>query len=302
MNKSILTNKLFISAVALFCCALWGISTPIVKLGYNYIDAEKIPVLIFWVGIQFFISGLITVLFYSLISKKFLFPKKENIKGVLVISFLQTVLQYVFLYIGLLYTTAVKGSVLKSTDVFFIMLISCLIFRQEKLTFSKIFCCVAGFSGIVIVNLKGLSLNINPLGDGLVLLAIFIYSFAVVITKRYTQNVDPIMFCGYQMAIGGAVMLLIGAMLGGAFNFFKMLPIIVILSAIYAVSYSLWTMLLKHNQVSRVSIHSFTVPIFGVIFSALLLEEQGNVPIVNLLVAIVLISVGIIVWNKNQKV
>ena len=86
------------------------------------------------------------------------------------ISLLQTVLQYVCLYIGLAGTTAMKGAIIKSTDVFFIMLIASLLFRQERLTVKKIIACVIGFSGIVVMNLNGLTLDVNLKGDGVVLL------------------------------------------------------------------------------------------------------------------------------------
>jgi len=32
--KTLIKRKWFAAAAALFCCALWGISTPIVKMGY----------------------------------------------------------------------------------------------------------------------------------------------------------------------------------------------------------------------------------------------------------------------------
>ena len=121
MNK-----KIFVILGALFCCALWGISTPIVKMGYDYIDENHIPSLLLWVGLLFIASGLLTIIIYSIFSKKFVLPKKESVKGAVIISVLQTVLQYSLLYIGLSQTTSVKGAILKSTDVFFVALIASL--------------------------------------------------------------------------------------------------------------------------------------------------------------------------------
>ncbi len=295
-NKKILT-----SLGALFCCALWGISTPIVKMGYAYTDASHVPSLLLWAGIQFAIAGLLTIGFYSLYSKRFLLPQKKSIKGVAAIAVLQTVLQYALLYIGLLYTTSVKGSILKSTDAFFVTLIASLIFRMEKLTLKKIFSCLIGFAGIIIMNLNGLSLQISPLGDGLIVLAIVFYSFAVIFTKRYAAEEDPIVLSGYQMALGGVILLLIGMIGGGRLDFWGMLPILLGLSVIYAVSYTLWTILLKYNPASRVTIHSFTIPVFGVLFSNLLLQEEGGVAPLNLILALILVCFGILLWGLEGK-
>lgn len=301
MIRNIKGRNLFTAAAALFCCALWGISTPIVKMGYAYTDAAHVPSLLLWAGIQFVLAGLMTICFSSILKRRVVYPQKENRNGVILISLLQTVLQYTLLYIGLLHTTSVKGAILKSTDVFFVALISSLIFKLEKLTAKRLISCIIGFAGIVIMNLDGLSLNIQPLGDGLVLLGIVSYSLSVVLVKRFVQNEDPIVFSGYQMTLGGIVMLLIGIVFRGKINFSGMLPIILWLSVIYAVSYSLWTYLLKNNPASSVTIYSFMTPVFGVLFSALLLNEDGSVAPINLAVALVLVCFGIILWGYEKK-
>lgn len=301
MKHQIWNQKIFSAAGAVFCCALWGISTPIVKMGYAYTDASHVPSLLLWAGIQFVIAGLLTICLYSVAAKKIVAPKKENVKGVVIVSLLQTVVQYTCLYVGLLYTTSVKGAILKSTDVFFVALISSLLFKMEKLTAQKIIACVIGFAGIIVMNLEGLSLKINPLGDGLVVLGTLSYAFSVIMIKLFSRNEDPITLSGYQMALGGFIMLIIGAICGGAMDFAGMLPIIGGLSAIYAVSYTLWTVLLKNNPASSITIYSFAIPVFGVVFSALLLNEAGGVAPVSLIIALVLVCLGIVIWSYEKK-
>ncbi len=301
MIKKLMNNKAFVIFSALLCCALWGISTPIVKVGYRYIDVTHIPSLLLWVGLEFIVAGVVTIACYSVVSKKPVFPKKESIKGVVIISILQTVLQYALMYIGLSQTTSVKGAILKSTDVFFVVLIASLIFKLEKLTAKKLISCMIGFAGIIVMNLNGLSININPIGDGLVLASIISYSFSVIMTKLFAQLENPIVLCGYQMSLGGIVLLSVGALLNGKFDFVGMLPVFICLSLIYAVSYTLWTVLLKYNPASSVTIYSFMTPVFGVIFSSLLLSEDGGVAITNLIIALVLVCAGILLWGYEKK-
>lgn len=301
MIRKLMNSKALVILSALFCCALWGISTPIVKTGYAYVDESHVPSLLLWVGLQFIVSGMLTIGIYSIISKRFVFPQKESVKGVVIVSVLQTVLQYALLYIGLSQTTSVKGAILKSTDVFFVALIASLIFKLEKLTSKKLISCIIGFLGIVIMNLNGLSFNINPVGDGLVLLGIISYSFSVIMTKVFAQKENPIILCGYQMGLGGAVLSLVGFMLNGRFDFIGILPVFICLSLIYAVSYTLWTILLKYNPASNVTIYSFMTPVFGVIFSSLLLSEDGGVAFSNLIIALLLVCVGIILWGYEKK-
>ena len=301
MSLDLFKNKRLVSLTALFCCALWGISTPIVKLGYEFLDKYDAFTLILWAGVQFVLAGLIIIVFYSIFIKRLVFPERKSIKRIASISLLQTILQYSLLYIGLMHTTSVKSAILKCTDVFFIMLIASLIFRQEKITATKLISCIIGFAGIIVINLNGLTFSVNLLGDGLVLMAIISYSFSAVLIKRYCENENPITLCGYQMMIGGAVMTLIGVAFGGTFNFAAMFPIILCLSIAYALAYSLWTVLLKCNSVSRVSIHSFITPIIGVVSSNVILSEKSNVSTINIIIALVLVCIGIIMWSVKQN-
>lgn len=297
----LLSNKVFTSVAALFCCALWGISTPIVKMGYAYLDPTHTPSLFLWVGALFVVAGMLALAIYSLVSKRLALPKKESIKTIATVSLLQTVMQYAMVYIGLLYTSSVKGAILKSTDVFFVALISSLIFRLEKLTVKKLLSCIIGFAGIIVMNLDGLSLNFNLMGDGMVVLGIVCYSFAVVIIKVFGTKEDPIILSGWQMSLGGAVLLAIGLAMGGQVDFVGMLPVFGILVGIYAVSYTLWTTLLRHNSPSGIIIFSFTTPVFGVLFSELLLSEDGGVDPLSLGIALVLVCLGILIWGYEKK-
>ena len=300
MLKKLASKRVFAILGAIFCCALWGISTPIVKMGYAYIDETHVPSLLLWVGLEFVFAGVLTIVGFSAFSKKFVLPKKENFKGVAIVSLLQTVLQYALVYVGLSQTTSVKGAILKSTDAFFVVLIASLIFKTEKLTAKKLVSCIIGFAGIIIMNLSGLSLNINFV-DGLILLGIVAYAFSLIMTRMFAQKENPIVLCAYQMTLGGIVLLLIGGVFGGKFDFMGMLPIFIGLSLLYAVSYTLWTILLKYNPASSITIYSFTIPIFGVFSSAILLPEDGGVATANLIISLVLVCAGIILWGYEGK-
>ena len=81
MTGHLIQNKTVMSAAALFCCALWGISTPIVKMGYAYVDAENVPSLLLWAGVQFILAGFLTMCVYSVVSRQLVLPKKKSLKG-----------------------------------------------------------------------------------------------------------------------------------------------------------------------------------------------------------------------------
>ena len=148
-TNKIYTNMIFVTFAALLCCALWGSATPAIKIGYELLLPERnVPSIMLFAGVRFTIAGLLTVLIYSIGRRKFLYPKKENYGKVCVISCFQTVIQYIFFYIGLANTTGVKGTIISGSNVFFAILIASLIFHQEKITVKKILGCFLGFAGI----------------------------------------------------------------------------------------------------------------------------------------------------------
>ena len=288
---------------ALLCCALWGSATPAIKTASALLVPEGgVPSTILFAGIRFFFAGIITIAIYSIAGKRLLVFKRENLGRVLTVASFQTVIQYIFFYIGLANTTGVKGTIASGSSAFFCVLIASLIFKQEKLTARKIIACILGIAGIVIINLKGLTFTMNFLGDGFVILSTVAYSFSSVFMKRFSKHEDPVVLSGYQFIFGGGFMILVGLLSGGKVSLSdpKGVAILVYLSFLSAVAYAVWGMLLKHNPVSKVTIYSFTTPIFGTVLSLLLLPESSGVDLVNLMITLLLVCGGILLLNYQK--
>ena len=295
-----------LTLIALLCCALWGSATPAIKTGYRLLEIEGVPSIMLFAGIRFFLAGVLTVIIFSIARRRFLCPKKENIGRVLTVASVQTVIQYVLFYLGLAYTTGVKGTVASGTNAFFAVLIAALIFRQEKLTAKKIIACAMGFVGIVIINLNGLSLSGNALelvGVILVVLSTIAYAFSSVLIKRYSAFEDPVTISGYQFIVGGLFMALVGLISGGTISFTSIGGIVdlIYLAFLSAIAYSLWGILLKHNPVSRVTVFSCSIPIFGTLLTMLFLSgESDAVNPINLVITLLLVSSGILLLNYRK--
>lgn len=302
-TNRIFTNTLFVTITALLCCALWGSATPFIKIGYELIlPVRNVPSTILFAGIRFALAGILTVLIYSIARKKFLYPKKENLARVATISCFQTVIQYIFFYIGLANTTGVKGTIISGSNAFFAMLVASIFFKQEKLTPRKIIACILGFAGIVFVNLNGLDFNMNFTGDCFVLFSTISYAISSVLIKIYSKHEDPVVLSGYQFIMGGIFMIIVGLAFGGTVSLSaaKGVGVLIYLAFLSAIAYSLWGILLKHNPVSRVTIFSFMIPVFGSLLSMLMLTESSNVSPINLIITLVLICTGIITLNYKK--
>ena len=306
MKNKIFTNPIFVTLAAIFCCALWGSATPFIKTGYRLMFPEggpDVPSTILFAGIRFAFAGLLTVIIYSIARRRVLIPKRENLGIISLVALFQTVIQYFFFYVGLANTTGAKGTVLSGSSSFFAILISCLVFRQEKLTVKKIIACIVGFAGIIAVNLNGLDFSMNIMGDAFVLLSGVSLGVSSVLIKKFSSREDPVVISGYQFMLGGAVMIIAGLALGGSVDLSDVrgVGVLIYLSALSAVSYALWGVLLKHNPVSRVTIFSFMTPVFGVLLTKLMLPEESGVSIINLLISLVLVCIGVFMLNYVKK-
>ena len=71
------------------------------------------------------------------------------------------------------------------------------------------------------------------------------------------------------------------------------------LAMVSAVAYSLWGMLLKYNPISKVAVFGFMNPVFGVILSALLLQEADSLGVM-CIAALGLVCVGIYIVNCKK--
>ncbi|MFA7637247.1 MAG: DMT family transporter [Monoglobales bacterium] len=304
MKNNFFKSSVIVAITALFCCALWGSATPFIKVGYQLVLPEKNTAsTMLFAGIRFTLAGIITVIIYSIARRRFLFPKKENIIKIANVSAFQTVLQYIFFYVGLANTTGVKGTVASGSSAFFAVLIAGYLFKLEKVTLKKIFACIIGFLGIVLINLNGLDFNMNFTGDAFVIFSAVAGAASSVLAKKYSKFEDPVVISGYQFILGGIVMMAIGLMFGGsvAFDSLKAVGVIIYLAFLSAIAYSLWGVLLKYNPVSRVTIYSFMTPVFGVLLSSIMLAEESAVAPLNLVVTLILISTGIIMLNYKKE-
>ncbi len=306
-KKNIFANPAVLVLVALLCCALWGSATPAIKTGYALLGVSGVSSIMLFAGLRFTLAGIFTVIIFSIARRKFLVPKKENVTRVLTVSVFQTVIQYIFFYLGLAYTTGVKGTVTSGSGAFFAVIIASLIFKQEKLTVKKILACVIGFVGIVVINFNGLTFTddlLDILGVVFVLLSTVSSSFSSVLIKRFSKYEDPVVISGYQFIVGGIFMVIVGLIFGGRIyvSDFGGVAILIYLALLSAVAYSLWGLLLKYNPVSRVTVFNFMTPVFGVLLTMLFLPgENSSVAPWNLAITLVLVSLGIFLLNFNPQ-
>lgn len=286
---------------ALICCMLWGSAFPCVKVGYGLfgVDTSSYSSLILFAGIRFTLAGVLVLAFGSALQRKFLLPKRKNIWRVAVVALFQTAMQYTFFYIGLANLTGVKSSVLNGLGVFFTIIAACFIFRTERFTLIKLVGCILGFGGVLVMNLDGLNFEFSLTGEGFIIFSGLSAAMAAGFVKVFSKHENTTTLCGWQFFCGGLALVIIGAATGGSIRptagaSFAMLFYLAFLSAC---AFTLQGYLLKYNPVSKVAVFKSTNPLFGALFSAIILGETEQLLHYTTLIALALVCGGILIIN-----
>lgn len=330
-------NTVVVCITALLCCFLWGSAFPCIKIGYQIfgIAGDQPAAQIIFAGLRFTLAGILAVLIGSVIYRRLLLPKKESLRPILHLSLLQTTLQYLFFYIGLGQTTGVKSSIIEALSVFVAIFVACLVFRQETLQRNNIVGSVLGFAGVVVLELWGSnesSANVGGwlgIGELCILLSTVAYAFSSVYLRKYSEKEWPFVLSGYQFMVGGVTLVLLGMVMTLAVpqstgmaladmsaqqRFLETMHMmsdglgsrwgsgmVWYLALVSAVAYSLWGVLLKYNPVSRVAVYGFMTPVFGVVLSAVLLQEADTIDPGMTVLSLALVSVGTLLAQKKSR-
>ena len=290
-------------ALNVVCCLLWGSAFPCIKIGYRMlsIDAADVGSKLLFAGTRFFLAGVMVIAFASVRAGRLVRPHRGELPVVVVLATFQTVLQYLFFYVGLSHALGTTSSIINASSTFLAILLSALIFRQERLSGRKVLGCALGFGGVVLINLGSLATggSFAPTGEGFILLSALCGAIVTCLLRVFTQDHDPVMPSGWQFALGGAVLAGVGRALGGHLQNVgpSSAALIVYMAFISAAAYSLSSVLLSVNPVSRISVYRFMTPVFGFLLSALLLGEAQGMDAARSLVALGLVAAGIVVVN-----
>lgn len=304
-TKLFFTKKRNIVLLAILCTLLWGSAYPGVKTGYELfaIETSDIYGKIAFAGYRFTLSGILVLIFHYLVYKKIEIPTKVQLPRVFFLGLMVTSLQYSLFYVGLANTTGINGAILNGTGTFFSVLLAHFIYADDRLNLRKALGTAVGFSGVVLINLVGnpdAPLQINYLGDGLLILAALMSAIGFIYSKKLSQSINSVTLTGFQLLFGGSVLVMIALANGTPLRGFTPTSTLLLLylSFLTATAFSIWTTLFKYNRVSSISLYKFLIPIFGAVLSALFLGES-LFRWVNL-IALVLVSSGIYFVNKTR--
>lgn len=298
---TIFQNPGAVPFLALIAVCVWGAAYPFIKLGllgFGIASADTAAKTLF-AGLRFTIAGGVLLMIAAVRGLR-LGMSRAVAPWVLLYALVNTALHYFFFYIGVSNSAGSRAAVLNSLGTFMLVFLSCAIFPEEHLTRARVLGCMVGFSGLLCLNLDfggGGSFTLS--GDGMIVLNAVCSAFGGILTRIVGKKTQVFVMTGYGLLLGGLMLVAAGLGMGGhirsvtAEGVFDLL----ILVLISAVGFSVYNQLLQYHPVGRVAIFSSLIPVFGIVFSCLLLREAFTLRYV---FAALLVTSGIFIINREK--
>lgn len=300
-----LKNKKNAIILSIFAMFLWGSAIPLIKSTYIELGIAKsdtgLKILV--AGIRFFMAGILTLFYYKFNNRNNdCNLKKIDWKFIILLSLIQTSLQYIFYYIGLSNTAGVKSSIIQATNAFIVVILSTILLPNEKLNPNIIIALLLGTSGIFITNYTGEGFlgGIKLSGEGFILIATFFNALASVIIRKHGKGENPFVITSLQFIIGSIVLIILGFILSDRYLELTYRGFFMILygAIVSALAFSIWTLVLQNYSVNEFGVYKLFIPIFGSLLSVMLLGEKFTA---RLAIGMALVLLGSLILNRKSS-
>jgi drug/metabolite transporter (DMT)-like permease len=279
-------------------CFFWGTTWLASKKGVQYIPALQLS------GFRQLFAGTLYLIFFFI--KGFKLPTKEQFIQFLWMSMLMIVINNGLTTWSMVYMPSGLGSVVGASSPIWIALISSFLFKETKLNITTVAGLLLGVAGIFIIFSDYIDALFNSsfsIGILLNVIASIVWAFGTIFTVRNARHVNPYFSLGWQMFIGGIILLTVSYCTGQFtsvahidISAWGAIAYLVIIGSI--VSYSAFIYALKRLPAAQVSIYAYINPIVAVIVGALLNNEKLTLIIA---VGTVVTIVGIYLVNTGFK-
>lgn len=282
--------------IILLLTILWGLNYPAVKVSNTGLSP------VFTTFLRSVIATFFGVI-YCLVVKQPLFHRGILLFHGAMVGILFGI-EFVFLYFGLLYTSASRAAIFIYLSPF-VVAIGAHLFLKERLNGLKIAGLILAFLGIFLV-FKGKPAAYNKLmlvGDLCEIIAAIFWGATTIYIKKYlAQKVHPINTFLYQLAFSIPIIFIGALLLEDTWVKEFTMPVISSLfyqSVIVAfASYLAWFKLIHVYPVATLSVFTFLTPIFGVLSGVIFMKDQLTA---GLLLGLIVVCIGIYLTNYQKR-
>ena len=270
-------SRLNTALLAITSCLLWSTAFAGIKIGLDYATPLQFG------GTRFFIAGLLVFPLAYRYNPRYFRIIRDNLGVILLLALMQTLLHNTMFYTGINMIPAAVAAIVIGSQPLFIAMVANFFMPGERMTLYKTGAILLGIAGVALVSFgkdpRSVTGHVALAGILLVLGVNVLSGFSNILVAREKGRVPPLVISSSSMMLGGAALFLVSIPLEGLH--FEPRPSIYYLSLTWlsmlsAIAISIWTILLKRPGivVSDLNLWKFLIPLFGALFSWIILPEE----------------------------
>lgn len=209
---------------------------------------------------------------------------RDHWRVFMMVTVLQTLINYTLFYIGLDMVPGALGAVIVGSQPLVTAVMSSMLNKEDKLTSGKIVTIIFGIAGVILISAGRQAFKLGNATELLGVLLILIANIATatsnVVVSLKSKGINPLVLSSTSLFTGGIIMYLISIPLEGSPQ--ELFPlkywiILLWLSFMAAAAFSLWYKLLQRPgvKVSELNLWKFIIPVVGAVLSWLLVPGEN---------------------------
>ena len=279
------------SLFTVFLTILFGANAVAIKIGFAGVGVFSSA------GLRFGLAAL-AICLWSICTGRSLRISRIQAFNLFIVSLLFT-MQVGLFYSGLNKTTASHGTLIANLLPFIVLILAHYFLPAEPFTLRKVTGILLGFCGVILLifDKHGMSTDIRT-GDFIILTAVLLWGINAIFIKKIITTTHPVLVTLYPMLFGAPCLLLAGYFFD--VQMVKYIDISIGISFFYqafitaSFGYIAWNTMVREYGTSIVHSFVFIMPISGVFFGVILLDEPVTASLIG---SILLIALGIVVIN-----
>jgi len=257
--------------------------------------------------VRFIISGLL-ILPFTVKPAIYIKMIKEHWRLVVMVTLLQTVVNYTLFYKGMNMVPGALGAVIVGSQPLVTTLVAAVIQKDDRLTKQKMFTIILGLAGVILISAGRQAFDfgtgIEILGVVLIFVANISTSLSNVLVSMKSKGMNPLVLSSASLFMGGGFIFLLSLPVEGIqHNQFPSEYWIALLwlSFMAAAAFSIWYKLLQRPgvKVSELNMWKFIIPVAGAILSWILVP--GENPEWITVAGMFIITISLILLYRNTK-
>jgi len=283
--------------IVLGLTAIYAVCFIVIKAGLPFMPPLR------FAGLRALIGGLALLGLMAALRRPLL-PPRRSWPGIVALGFTSTTIAFGAMFLSPGRTGAGIASVLGNTQPVIVPALAAL-FLGERMTRSKWIALVLGMIGVALIASPALA---GPeasgvVGPALALAASGGLAVGSVIVKRIGSGIDLLPLTAWQLLVGSLPLLTVSivvvrdAVVAWNATFVGLLLFLALIGTAFATA--IWYWLIRHDDVGRLTMFFFLVPVFGLALAALAFGETIGLQ-EGAGVVVTLAGIGAVAWEASH--